>query len=164
MSGSTNGSTNGSTPCSEAGEKGLLCSFLLAPRIVAALCTGMRTSDFFIPAHRILFETLEYCPNPNNKVDFVWLNESLKSRNLLEEVGGKEYVSALYDFVPVADNAEFYRDLVLKASKRRFLRELADDEDPDNSPVWNELERFDTIVGGDEGQDNTEWFDLDRSI
>jgi RecA-family ATPase len=39
---------------------------------------------------------------------------------------------------------------------------LADDEEPDSSPVWAEIDRIDAIVSGDEDQDNTEWFDLDN--
>lgn len=75
-------------------------------------------------------------------------------------MGGNEYVSDLYDFVPVPDNAKFYRDLVLKARKRRLLKELADDEEPDSSPVWAEIDRIDAIVSGDEDQDNTDWQSL----
>jgi hypothetical protein len=163
MSAGMNGPSNGSTPCSEDGEKGLLCSLLLAPRVVWNLCSEMRDKDFFIPAHQIMFDTLECCPDPDNKVDFVWLREALKSRNLLEEVGGKEYISVLYDFVPTHANARYYRDRVLKARKRRLLKELADDEEPDNSPVWTELKRIDTIVSGDNESSDEELAELDKA-
>jgi hypothetical protein len=149
MSAGMKGPSNGSTPCSEDGEKGLLCSLLLAPRVVWNLCSAMRDKNFFFPAHQIIFDTLECCPDPDKKVDFVWLGEALKSRDLLEEVGGKEYISDLYDFVPVPDNARYYRDRVLKACKRRLLKQLGDAEEPDNSPVWSELKRIDAIVSED---------------
>ena len=45
-------------------------------------------------------------------IDFVSLKQALKDRNQLEEIGGPEYLSALYDFVPTAANAGYYIDIV----------------------------------------------------
>jgi replicative DNA helicase len=45
-------------------------------------------------------------------IDFVSLKQALKDRNQLEEVGGPEYLSDLYGFVPTAANAAYYIDIV----------------------------------------------------
>jgi replicative DNA helicase len=43
---------------------------------------------------------------------FVSLKQALKDRNQLEEIGGPEYLSDLYNFVPTAANAGYYIDIV----------------------------------------------------
>jgi replicative DNA helicase len=45
-------------------------------------------------------------------IDFVALKQALKDRNQLEEIGGPEYLSDLYNFVPTAANAGYYIDIV----------------------------------------------------
>jgi replicative DNA helicase len=45
-------------------------------------------------------------------IDFVALKQALKDRNQLEEIGGPEYLSDLYNFVPTAANAAYYIDIV----------------------------------------------------
>jgi replicative DNA helicase len=55
-------------------------------------------------------------------IDFVSLKQALKDRNQLEEVGGPEYLSGLYDFVPTAANARYYIDIVrVKHVLRRLI-------------------------------------------
>src|SRR6202040_4278609 len=77
-------------PFSEASEKGLLCSLLRAPGAVADLCRNRVPVDAFaIPAHAIIFELVHEWTKPDLQVDFVWLIETLRNRNQLEECGGK---------------------------------------------------------------------------
>jgi replicative DNA helicase len=55
-------------------------------------------------------------------IDFVSLKQALKDRNQLEEIGGPEYLSGLYDFVPTAANARYYIDIVrVKYVLRRLI-------------------------------------------
>src|SRR6516162_7254265 len=109
-----NGSSNHvrelrSLPMSEDAEKGVLSSLLLNPREVSDMCRSMVAAEaFYIPAHRIVYETILTLIDSNRPVDFLTVCQSLRDRSLLEEVGGKETVSALFNFVPTAANAEYY--------------------------------------------------------
>src|SRR5580692_2292876 len=102
-----------SMPYSEDGEKGVLCSLLLSPREVADICVlRLRPGAFYIPAHQILYSLILEFGDKSKPIDFVSLKQALKDRNQLEEIGGPEYLSALYSFVPTAANASYYIDIV----------------------------------------------------
>ncbi|MBV8352852.1 MAG: replicative DNA helicase [Verrucomicrobia bacterium] len=102
-----------SLPFSEDGEKGVLCSLLLSPREVADICVlRLRSDAFYIPAHQIIYGLILEFGDKSKPIDFVSLKQALKDRNQLEEMGGPEYLSALYSFVPTAANAGYYIDIV----------------------------------------------------
>jgi replicative DNA helicase len=102
-----------SLPFSEDGEKGVLCSLLLSPREVADLCVlHLRPDAFYIPAHQIIYNLILEFGEKRKPIDFVSLKQALKDRNQLEDVGGPEYISDLYNFVPTAANASYYIDIV----------------------------------------------------
>jgi replicative DNA helicase len=102
-----------SLPSSEDGEKGVLCSLLLSPREVADICVLSLSADaFYIPAHRTIYRLVLEFGDKSKPIDFVPLKQALKDRNQLEEIGGPEYLSALYSFVPTAANAAYYIEIV----------------------------------------------------
>jgi replicative DNA helicase len=53
-------------------------------------------------------------------IEFVYLKHALKNRNLLEQMGGPEYLSELYSFVPTAANAAYYINTVLEKYELRW--------------------------------------------
>ena len=102
-----------SLPSSEDGEKGVLCSLLLSPREVADICVlSLKADAFYIPAHRTIYSLILEFGAKSKPIDFVSLKQALKDRNQLEEIGGAEYLSALYAFVPTAANAAYYIEIV----------------------------------------------------
>jgi hypothetical protein len=52
-------------------------------------------------------------------IDFVPLKQALKDRNQLGEIGGSEFLSDLYSFVPSAANASHYIGIVHQKWPRR---------------------------------------------
>jgi replicative DNA helicase len=111
-----------SLPFSEDGEKGVLSSLLLSPRDVIDICVlHLRSDAFYIPAHEIIYSlALEFCEK-RKPIDFIALKQALKDRNQLEEIGGPEYLSDLYSFVPTAANAGYYIDIVREKYVMRRL-------------------------------------------
>jgi replicative DNA helicase len=102
-----------SLPSSEDGEKGVLCSLLLSPREVADICVlSLKADAFYIPAHQTIYSLILEFGDKSKPIDFVSLKQALKDRNQLEEIGGPEYLSALYSFVPTAANAAYYIQIV----------------------------------------------------
>ena len=111
-----------SFPSSEDGEKGVLCSLLLSPREVADVCVlSLNPDAFYIPAHRTIYSLVLEFGDKSKPIDFVSLKQALKDRNQLEEIGGPEYLSALYSFVPTAANADYYIQIV---REKYLLRRL----------------------------------------
>lgn len=111
-----------SLPLSEDGEKAVLCSLLLSPREVSDLCVlRLRPDAFYIPAHQIIYNLVIEFSDKSKPIDFVSLKQGLKDRNQLEEIGGPEFLSSLYSFVPTAANAAYYIEIV---REKYLLRRL----------------------------------------
>ena len=111
-----------SLPFSEDGEKGVLCSLLLSPRDVLDLCQiKLRPEAFYTPAHQILFNLVAELMDSNKPVDFITLKQALKDRAQLDEIGGPEYLSDLFSFVPSAANAGYYIHII---REKQILRQM----------------------------------------
>jgi replicative DNA helicase len=102
-----------SLPFSEDGEKGVVCSLLLSPQEVRNVCVLRLASDaFYLPAHRIVYDLVLEFADKNKPIEFFPLKQALTDRNQLEEIGGAEYLSLLWGFIPSAANADFYVEIV----------------------------------------------------
>jgi replicative DNA helicase len=102
-----------SLPFSEDGEKGVICSLLLSPQEVRNICILHLGGDaFYIPALQIIYDLVLEFADKSKPIEFVALKQSLSDRNQLEEIGGAEYLSSLFSFVPTAANAEYYISIV----------------------------------------------------
>ena len=80
-----------------------------------------RTNAFYIPAHEIIYSLVLEFGDKRKPIEFVLLKQALKDRNQLEENGGPEYLSDLYNFVPTAANVGYYIDIVRKKYVLRGL-------------------------------------------
>jgi len=76
---------------------------------------------FYRPDHRRLFEVLVDMYDGSQAIDLVTFKNELRRRNLLEEVGGEDYLVQLVESVPSHLHAEHYARLVCD---KALLREL----------------------------------------
>lgn len=104
-------------------ERGVLCSFLLAPREIGGLCAEkqIKAEHFHLPAHAQIYATLVELWDGNKPIDFITLTQVLRDRNQLEQVGGAAYVTELFTFLPTAANATYYADIL---QEKFTLREI----------------------------------------
>jgi hypothetical protein len=155
-------SNNGSLPYNEDGEKGVLCSLILAPAEGLEICARrLRPEHFYSPAHRIIYEAL--CGwLKSEPVDFFWLKSQLKKSGHLDELGGPEFLVDLFGFIPTGSNIKSYIDGVLDGWRRRSVileyqrrctaayddREPVESFDPDGTfaPIENGLPPFETFA------------------
>jgi len=77
--------------------------------------------DFEKPAHQQLYQVLIELYDRNRSLDNVQLIQELRKRQLLEEIGGADYVIQLAESVPIAENAPYYARIVRDTAKRRSL-------------------------------------------
>ena len=84
-----------SLPQSPEAELGVLSSYLLAPREVGGICAEKRITGahFHVPAHGILFETLEAMWTANQPVDFITVTQILRDKQVLDQVGGPAFIT-----------------------------------------------------------------------
>lgn len=104
-------------------ERGVLGSYLLAPREIGGLCAEkqIKPEHFHLPAHAQIYATLVELWDANKPIDFITLTQLLRDRNQLEQVGGAAYITELFTFLPTAANATYYADIL---QEKFTLREI----------------------------------------
>ena len=111
-------------PQSLEAEMSLLGSMILDPRVIGDVVQVMGgADDFYKAAHGAIYQILVQRYDDNQPVDLVHLNEVLRDRGMIEQVGGVNYLLELAESVPSAANAVHYARLVRDKS---LLRKLID--------------------------------------
>jgi len=103
---------NVTMPFSEDAERGLLCSLMLGGDKVAVEL-AVPAEAFYIPSHRMIWETLTDLISEKRTLDFYVVKNRLIKLDQLEEIGGVETLSALYGFVPTHANYRHYANMVV---------------------------------------------------
>lgn len=110
-------------PHSTEAEMSVLGSMMLDADALDKVIEILQVEDFYHPAHRILYEAIASLHERNQPVDLLTVQEELRRRNRLDEVGGLPALVSIIESVPTAANAEYYARIVQeKAILRRLLR------------------------------------------
>lgn len=109
----------------------------------------LRADDFYRPSHQEVFDALMSLSERDEPADLITLQEELRKRNKLEDVGGTEYLMALVDSVPTAANMEHYAKIVEQKSILRKLIAagtqiigMSHDETQDVDTITDQAERL----------------------
>ena len=108
-------------PHSIEDEACVLGSMILKSDCIHAVQRIVSASDFYRPAHVPLFNAVIALFERQDPVDLVSVRDELEARQDLENVGGMDYVVALAEGVPGAENAEYYATQVKGRSRLRNL-------------------------------------------
>jgi replicative DNA helicase len=104
-------------PHSPEAEQGVLGCVLLSPNDCMGQCIErfkQGTEVFYDLRHQTIFSTLVEMYDSREAIDEITLQQRLKNKQLLEEVGGIAYLAALPDTVPSAANLSYYLDIVVE--------------------------------------------------
>lgn len=112
-----------SMPHSIEAEQSVLGSVLIDNGAANSILSNAKTNDFYVEAHKIIFDAMFKILKENHPVDFVTLTDELEKTNLLDSVGGVDYIAFLTNFVPSASNFSHYMDILKRTS---LLRKLID--------------------------------------
>ena len=109
-------------------ERSALGGVLVKPVMFDELATTLGTDDFFLPAHREIFDAMMEISRRQQPIDVVSLGDELKSRGSLARLeGGVAYLIAIANAVPTAENIGHYVRLVKeKAIVRRMIAACAE--------------------------------------
>lgn len=138
-------------PHSIEAEQGVLGCILLDP----SMCLGRaieklgETGEMFYDLrHQTIYEALVQSFNDRVQIDIITLQQRLKDRSLLEQIGGIAYLNALQDFVPSAANLDYYLNYVEeKFLLRRTVQVCTDivgrvySYSGDSNELFDEIER-----------------------
>jgi replicative DNA helicase len=120
--------TGRSPPQNLDAERSALGGVLVKPSAIDDLLTGLAADDFFLPAHREVFEAMLAIDKRQQPIDVISLADELKTRGTLPRLeGGESYLVTLAQGVPTAENIEHYIRLVReKATLRRMITTCAE--------------------------------------
>lgn len=102
-------------PHSAAAEQGVLGCVLLSPNDCMGECVGKFKAGsevFYDLRHQTIYDTLIEMYDQREAVDIITLQQRLKDKQLLDQVGGIAYLMTLPDTVPSAANLTYYLEIV----------------------------------------------------
>jgi replicative DNA helicase len=109
-------------PHAEEAEKALLGAVLVDDKALPLVQDVCSADDFYVEAHRAIFETMVELSGRGVTIDAVTLAEALKQRGQFDRVGGAAYLDQLIDVVPVSAHVEEHAMIIReKAIVRRLI-------------------------------------------
>jgi replicative DNA helicase len=105
-------------------EAGVLGSMIIDPQVIGPVCMFLQTADmFFKEEHQVIFRVITELFETNTPIDGMILRSTLQTKNLLDQVGGTQYILDLANAVPTSAHAEYYAAIVKeKAMLRRLIQ------------------------------------------
>jgi replicative DNA helicase len=109
-------------------ERSALGGVLIKPSAFDEMATVLTADDFFLPAHREIFEAMMEIERRRQPIDPIALGDELKTRGSIPRLeGGESYLMTLAGSVPTAENIGHYVRLVKeKATLRRLITACAE--------------------------------------
>lgn len=108
-------------------EQALLGALILKSDAMHDVAVTVYPESFYAEKHRDIYRAILDIFTKGDPVDILSVTTKLKTRDLLERVGGASYITELVEQVPAASNALYYAQLVQSKSILRGLINAADD-------------------------------------
>ena len=109
----------------EAEQAVLGCAIIEKPAL-EKMAEQLRPGDFYHDAHRAIFEALVSIHERNSPADIITLQEELRDRDQMEQVGGSPYFFQLTDATPTAANVDAYIKIVREKAILRSIIQKSD--------------------------------------
>ncbi|NNG67170.1 replicative DNA helicase [Caldanaerobacter subterraneus] len=103
-------------------EQSVLGSMLLSREAIIEVSEILRAEDFYKESHKKLFDVIMEMFEKDIPVDLVTVVDELRKRDMLEVVGGIDYLASLTSSVITTANVSYYAKLIKeKATLRRLI-------------------------------------------
>ena len=106
-------------------EKCLIGSLFWSKSSLQKGCEEVEKEYFYLDSNAKIFETIKDLYNHKNPIDATTVTTALVDRNLLNQVGGVEYLSEIINSVATGANIEYYINTVTEKYTLRKLIETA---------------------------------------
>ncbi len=110
-------------PQDEHAEQSVLGAMLLSKDAIADVVEAIRGSDFYRPAHELIYDAVLDLYGRGEPADAITVSAELTRAGDLARAGGAPYLHTLVAGVPVAANAGYYAGIV---REKAILRRLVD--------------------------------------
>ncbi len=125
-------------------EKSVLGSVFIKPAAFDEVATSIGTDDFFLPAHREIFDAMVAIDERRQAIDVIAVADELKVHGMLARLdGGQSYLNDLANAVPTAENVLHYARMVReKSTLRRLIATCAEVQ----STAYGDFGEFETFL------------------
>lgn len=130
-------------PNNSEAEQALLASMLLDREVLIKVTDLLTEHCFYQKAHSIIFRAMGEIYESGSALDLVILSDHLRSKNLIEDVGGATYLVAMANSVPSSANFESYLKIVYE---KYLLRTLINSGNQIARMGYDEAEEADALV------------------
>jgi replicative DNA helicase len=102
-------------------ERYVLGAMLQDATSVDSALEKISSEDFYLEKHRILFEAMTHLSLENDPVDYLTVEERLRSSGKLELSGGRMYMMELLEDVASSASIQFHCEIIKEKSLLRTL-------------------------------------------
>ena len=113
--------TNNFNQQAREAEKAVLGGLMLETERFDSVILKISDKDFHGKDHQLIFKSMGELINENKPLDPLTVSEKLDSKNLLNKIGGKDYLISLATETPTAANLEAYAEIIRQRSVARQL-------------------------------------------
>ncbi len=105
-------------------EQSVLGSMFLSKYALQKAIETLNAQSFYLDKNGKIFDCLKDLFNKNIAIDLTTVTDELKNKNILQEIGGVEYLTDILDSTPTAANVDHYIKIV---EDKSILRNLIDE-------------------------------------
>lgn len=102
-------------------ERAVLGALMIDSTAIIKVADFLLGIDFYKPVHQKIYEVILDLFNNSQPIDLLSVSTKLKEKNLLEEIGGVNYLTDLINEVPTASHITHYAKIV---KEKKVLRDL----------------------------------------
>ncbi len=143
-------------PHSLEAEQSVLGACLIDDEASNSILNTLTGNDFYLEAHQEIYNAMYKIFSKNQPIDYVTLTDELDNSNLLQAVGGIDYITNLTNILPSAANFKVYVDIVKRdsvlrkiiSSSQKIIEKAYESTDKDETLDFAEQSIFE--IGKDE--------------
>lgn len=102
-------------------EQSVLGALMIDKDAIIHVADIIKPNDFYQPSHEKIYDAILRLYNKNHPIDTLSVKNQLKELNILNEVGGSEYLTQLVEIVPSSAHIAHYAKIV---KEKKILRDL----------------------------------------
>ncbi|OOH89229.1 replicative DNA helicase [Pasteurellaceae bacterium 15-036681] len=108
-------------PHSLEAEQAVLGGIMLNNEYWDSVAERVQPTDFYTYAHRLIFEQMVELNRQNNPIDIITIDQMLRNKGVVDDVGGFAYLAELSKNTPSVANIVSYAEIVNERAIRREL-------------------------------------------
>ena len=124
-------------------EQAVLGSMFLSKTALQKGCDNLNEDIFYSKRNSLIFKSIKSLSEKNIPIDITTVTEDLKNNNIINEVGGVEYLTDILDSVPSAANFDYYSQII---ENKAILRNLIETSTEITSMGYDETGEIDETV------------------